>query len=585
MGIKLTLTLALKKTDNINNLIEKAHKGLDESIDLIKDYLNLEQYKKTKFLKHSSIYLNSLIEEILHELESEINKKNLIVYYNVPEENLIIKTNKEWLKKALLNIIHNSVKYNKLNGSLFINIEEVKNGYLIIVKDTGIGIHEEDKEKIFEKYYTKDKKDGSGIGLNFSKTVIESLGGKISFDSKPGKGTVFYIYLPKVSKKIKLKILASALAGFILVSFIAIDYFYCLIPQKIKIEISDGIKIIKFENGIVAKVDKNDKIKIIAYKNLFNTKTRNKLILQKSDIEIATNGNKIQIVTPNTSFTNLGTKFETISKNKTAVSVFQGKIKNKKTVVKSDEGLIVAKTIQKVPLPDKITFLQIKNKPKLVIKWQSSYNFFKILISKDSSFSNPPIYGFNISNKIFSPDINDGEWYINIKAKHNDLYSLPVIKKFISLNNYYQALNYYKNNNIQKALEFIKKSVLTIKKASPLPYYLYAKILFKLKNYAKALKYIKEGEKVGQKEEIKLLKAKIFYQTRKYKKVLEILKKPSSEEEKLLVAKAYYKLGKYKTANKYLYRILEKNPDNKEAKKFLTLPAKLKKEGIFYEFN
>ena len=578
------MSLAKKKPEKTNEIFDKVHKNIDESIDLIKDYLSLEQYKKTKFLKHSSFCLNSLIEEILHELENEINKKNISVHYSVTEENLIIKTNKEWLKKALFNIIHNAVKYNKQNGHLFINIEYTKNGYLLIVKDTGIGISKKDKEKIFERYYTKDK-DGSGIGLNFSKTVIESLGGKIKFDSVFNKGTVFYIYLPKISKKIKLKMLASALAGFFIVSFITIDYFYCLIPQKVQIKISGNIKIIKFENGIVAKANKNDEIKIIAYKNIFNTKTRNKLILQKSDIEIATNGNKIKVITPNTSFSNLGTKFETVAKDKTAISVFDGKIKNKRTVVNTDEGLIVSKTIQKVPLPQKISYLKIQNKPKTIIRWSSPYKYFKILISKDRSFSNPPIYGFYTANKIISPSLNDGKWYINIKAKHNDLYSIPVVKKFISLNNYYKALNYYKNNNIQEALKYIEKSVSTINHISPLPYYLYAKILFKLKNYKKSLKYIKEGEKVGQKEKIKLLKAKIFYLKGKYKKVIEILKNPSNEEEKLLVAKAFYKLGKYKIANKYLYRILEINPDNKEAKKFLTFPKGLKKQGFSNAFN
>ena len=231
--------------------------------------------------------------------------------------------------------------------------------------------------------------------------------------------------------------LASALAGFILVSFLTIDYFYCLIPQKTKIEISDGIKIIKFENGIVARANKDDKIKIIAYKNLFNTKTRNKLILKKSDTEVATNGNKIKIVTPNTSFTNLGTKFETVVTNSTSVSVFDGKIKNKQTVVNSNEGLIVSKTIQKVTLPKQISYIKIITKPKTVIEWSSPYKEFKVLISQDPSFSNPPIHTLYTSKKILYPDLNDGEWYINIKAKQNELYSRPVIKKFISLNNFF----------------------------------------------------------------------------------------------------------------------------------------------------
>ena len=132
LGIKLILGLAKKKPEKTDEILDKAHKSIDESIDLIKDYLDLEKYRKTKFLKHSTIYLNSLIEEILKELENEINKKNIAVHYNVSKENLIIKTNKEWLKKALLNIIHNSIKYNKQNGHLFINTEYITRDILLL---------------------------------------------------------------------------------------------------------------------------------------------------------------------------------------------------------------------------------------------------------------------------------------------------------------------------------------------------------------------------------------------------------------------------------------------------------------------
>ncbi len=491
----------------------------------------------------------------------------------LPDKKLKIKTNREWLKKALLNVIHNAIKYNKENGSLIIKVEILKRGYLLIIRDTGIGIKE--KEKIFSKYYTKDNIYGTGIGLNFAKIVIESFGGKIYFESEENVGTIFYIYLPKVSKKIKLKILASAFAAVLIIAFFVIDYFYCLIPQKIKIEVTDNLKIIKFESGIIARANRNDELKIIAYKNIFNTRTRNEIIAKKSDIEVATNGNKIKIITPNTTFTNLGTQFETIAKNKTAVSVFNGEIKSKNIVVAKNEGLIVAKTIQKLPLPKKVSDIKIQTEPKLTISWKSPYKEFKILISKDKNFSNPPIYSYLISKNQISPSLPDGEWYINIKARHNELYSLPTIKKFISLNNYYKALSYYKQHKIKQALFYINKSINTINDTSSKPYYLYGKILTELKNYKKALYYLKKGERIGGSDN--LLKAKIFFANHKYKEVINILKPPKNTQEKLLLAKAYYKLKNYKLANKYLYQILEKDPNNKEALRLLSLPTELKK--------
>ena len=576
------MILAKKSPQKTENLIDKANKNLDESIDLIKEYLNLEQYKKTKFLKHSTLYLDSLIEEIIDELQSDILKKNITLHKSIPKK-IIIKTNKEWLKKALLNIIHNAVKYNKENGHLFLRIEKAKNGYLLIVKDTGIGIKEKDKEKIFDKYYTNDKKDGTGIGLNFAKIVIENLGGKITFESFPQKGTIFYIYLPKISRKIKLKILISSLAVIITSSLFIIDYFYCLIPQKIKIETTNKIKIIKFQDGIIAKTKINDKFKIIAYRNLFATRFRNELILKKSDIEIATNGKKIKIITPNTSFTNLGTKFETIANKITSVSVYKGKIKDKNILVNQDEGLIVSKTIQKLPLPQKIKNININNNPIVIIKWTSKYHHFKILISKDKTFNNPPIYEYQTSKHYISPNLSDGIWYVNIKAKNNNLFSIPVISKFLSLNNYYKALYYYKHKNIKEALIFVKKSIQTINQKSPAPYYLYAKILFKLKKYKKSLQYINQYEKIGDKHKMDFLKAKIYFIMKNYKKVITTLKNPSNINQKLLLAKSFYKLHKYKQANKLLYQILEIEPNNKEALKLLKFPKELK--GIINEYH
>ena len=522
-----------------------------------------------------------MIEEIIDELQPDILKKNIIIHKSIPKK-IIIKTNKEWLKKALLNIIHNAVKYNKENGHLFLRIEQTRNGYLLIIKDTGIGIKEKDKEKIFDKYYTNDKKDGTGIGLNFAKIVIENLGGKITFESFPQKGTIFYIYLPKISRKLKLRILISSLAVIIIFSFFIIDYFYCLIPQKIKIETTNKIKIIKFQNGIIAKAQINDKFKIIAYRNLFDTRFRNELILKKSDIEITTNGKKIKIITPNTSFTNLGTKFETIANKITTISVYKGKIKDKTILVNKDEGLIISNTIQKLPLPKKVQNIEINNNPKLTIRWTSIYHQFKILISKDKSFNNPPIYEYKTSKNYISPDLPDGIWFVNIKAKNNNLFSIPVISKFLSLNNYYKALYYYKHKNIKEALIFIKKSIKTINQKSPAPYYLYAKILFTLKEYEKSLEYIKKYEKFGD-NKMDFLKAKIYFTMKDYKKVINTLKNPSNINQKLLVAKAFYNLHNYKKANKFLYQILEIEPNNKEALKLLKPPKELK--GIINEFN
>ena len=84
------------------------------------------------------------------------------------------------------------------------------------------GISKEEITKIFKKYYTTDKKEGSGIGLNLTKVVIEKLGGSIAVESKEKEGTSFFIYLPKTAKIIRIKRLAAALSTVTIVLFFSI---------------------------------------------------------------------------------------------------------------------------------------------------------------------------------------------------------------------------------------------------------------------------------------------------------------------------------------------------------------------------
>ncbi|OGM37353.1 hypothetical protein A3E41_04305 [Candidatus Woesebacteria bacterium RIFCSPHIGHO2_12_FULL_38_9] len=77
----------------------------------------------------------------------------------------------------------------------------------IVIKDTGVGIQNKDKEKIFQKFYrtedaTNMRSDGSGLGLFVSKSYIDAWGGRIYFKSHHKRGTTFYIYLPFQPKKV-----------------------------------------------------------------------------------------------------------------------------------------------------------------------------------------------------------------------------------------------------------------------------------------------------------------------------------------------------------------------------------------------
>ena len=172
--------------------VEKMDKSLEKLTNLINSVL---MFSKNQEPHIGKVCINSLIEEILFDLEDKIADKGIKVNFDNGAD-LCIKSDDALLQRLLFNIIENSIKYNTQDG--FINIEtKVDNGKLKIeIGDSGIGMTDEQKKKIFDLFYQADKSrngEGFGIGLSLSKQIADSLGAKIEvLDNKP-KGSKFLI--------------------------------------------------------------------------------------------------------------------------------------------------------------------------------------------------------------------------------------------------------------------------------------------------------------------------------------------------------------------------------------------------------
>lgn len=148
-------------------------------------------------LKKENANINELIKQVCEILSINIKKSgvNLIEKY---EKLPIIKIDKQTIKQVLLNLMLNSIQAMPDGGTMEVRTGIEDGNILIYIKDEGVGISDEIKEKIFEPFYTT-KSDGSGIGLTLAKNIIEAHGGNIKFESEKNKGSIFYIYLPMSS--------------------------------------------------------------------------------------------------------------------------------------------------------------------------------------------------------------------------------------------------------------------------------------------------------------------------------------------------------------------------------------------------
>nr|WP_314497044.1 ATP-binding protein [uncultured Peptostreptococcus sp.] len=168
---------------------------------LINDILMLSSIEGDIDLSLERVDLREENQKMLDLFEDKLSKKEVEISfdYNGLES---IYTHREYYKELMINLISNAIKYNKPGGYVRVMFFEDQDNYRIWVKDNGIGIGQEEQERIFERFYrvTKSRNkeiDGTGLGLAIVKHIILSLGGDIVLESVLGQGSIFKISLPK----------------------------------------------------------------------------------------------------------------------------------------------------------------------------------------------------------------------------------------------------------------------------------------------------------------------------------------------------------------------------------------------------
>lgn len=145
-------------------------------------------------LKKEQFHLQDLISEIKKSLIQEIGEKGLDIQYS-QQRPIVLRADKGLLNQALLNILRNSLEASSEEENIVIQATRHKKKILITIKDSGRGIPDEDKDHIFDPFFSR-KKEGMGVGLYLTKKIIEAHEGTITFQSEPGHGTTFLIRIP-----------------------------------------------------------------------------------------------------------------------------------------------------------------------------------------------------------------------------------------------------------------------------------------------------------------------------------------------------------------------------------------------------
>lgn len=183
--------------------LNRSYESNERMIRLVSEMLTINKTEDT-ILKYDFITsdLENLIEGVIFEFEGESHEKSIeLIYLKSKEKIPEFKLDQDKVRVVLQNLIDNALKYSDHGDHIFISAKISGNMVEVSVKDTGIGISQEQQEKIFEKFFRADnarKKEsvGSGLGLYTVKTIVEKHGGKLWFESQEGQGSTFFFTLP-----------------------------------------------------------------------------------------------------------------------------------------------------------------------------------------------------------------------------------------------------------------------------------------------------------------------------------------------------------------------------------------------------
>lgn len=178
-------------------------------IRLINNILDINKIESGYYSPAKKIV--NIVEKVENITESIIDYasfKGIEVIFDTTEEEIFCYCDEDSLERIVLNLISNAIKYNEYGGFIFINIEKDNDKVKIFFRDNGCGIENERIESIFNRFERGDttlyrKTEGSGIGLNLVKSMVEINGGNIVIDSEIGKGTTVKVEFPVVQYNVE----------------------------------------------------------------------------------------------------------------------------------------------------------------------------------------------------------------------------------------------------------------------------------------------------------------------------------------------------------------------------------------------
>ena len=192
------------------DFLHQAYDSNERMIALVNGLLNVSRIEAGRLSIEPKVTdIIQLSQTVIGELMPLIQKNKIKFKFLKSGKLPLIKVDSELISQVIMNLLSNAIKYTPAGGKVDYKVELLKNEIKFIVKDTGLGIPNNQQKRIFERFFRADNvivkdTEGTGLGLYVAKSVVELSGGKIDFVSRENKGSTFWFTLPLTgSKRVK----------------------------------------------------------------------------------------------------------------------------------------------------------------------------------------------------------------------------------------------------------------------------------------------------------------------------------------------------------------------------------------------
>ncbi len=169
--------------------------------ELATNFLELSRLESGRMrFDKEPVHLEGLLRETYEILRPQADQENVTLEADIQESLAPVIGDRNQLKRMLLNLITNAIKYNRRDGNVRTNLSRKDQGIEIQIQDNGVGIPEDQVGKLFNRYYrvpdAESRIVGTGLGLTIARRIIQNHSGEISVASKLGEGSTFTVWLP-----------------------------------------------------------------------------------------------------------------------------------------------------------------------------------------------------------------------------------------------------------------------------------------------------------------------------------------------------------------------------------------------------